>query len=137
MGQLQCLTFLLERKEMLYISATISKRFVAILSQRIEKLDKVEVFESTDWEECLKQCEQLLYVPNWFSGEFLGSRFFRVYLGIRTLTQKKTKVIRLKFDGSLYTSPCIKIFMCVCLDISFGPSGNFGRVVDMKTTFTQ
>ena len=33
-----------------------------------KKLDKVEVFESTDWEECLKQCEQLLYVPNWFSG---------------------------------------------------------------------
>jgi len=29
--------------------------------------EKVEVFESTDWEECLKQCEQLLYVPNWFS----------------------------------------------------------------------
>ena len=33
-----------------------------------KKPDKVEVFESTDWEECLKQCEQLLYVPNWFSG---------------------------------------------------------------------
>ena len=26
----------------------------------------------SDWEEAIKQCERLLYVPNWFSGEFFS-----------------------------------------------------------------
>ena len=24
-----------------------------------------------DWEDAIKQCERLLYVPNWFTGELL------------------------------------------------------------------
>ena len=87
-----------------YLVRIETVRSNSVRSQRNVKLDQVEVFESTDWEECLKQCEQLLYVPNWFSGESFEVPSY------------------LEFQPG---------------NPRYGQSAIRGRVVDMKTTFTQ
>ena len=117
-----------EKGKALYLRYDYPVRIEAVRSNSVRsqhnvKLDQVEVFESTDWEECLKQCEQLLYVPNWFSGESFEVPSYP------------------EFQPQFYTEK-----MCLLknrsrtvgtLGISIGPSAIRGRVVDMKTTFTQ
>jgi len=41
---------------------------------------KIKVFDSQNWEEVIKTCQTLLYVPSWFSGkQFKYLTFFYVY----------------------------------------------------------